>query len=769
MSDVPLPKRSKVAKYEEIWNVIGERVPEAARDEKEKMFQEYNISTVGGLKELLKSTEFSMKFAFGLKNPLKDTSEIIQVLNTVKTSPFERFDGKFFGKDLAGLPTHEVNDNVQQMPQNWLKNVRNDLLPPILVLGSSGSGKTTFAASTLRTLYSNQRQFMAPDSDRYKGPQFFVYFRGDQIRDSKEAPEEAAYTAIKKLIQPEIEVNLDEVDKPGRIDGFLIVIIDEVGIRKDKEWVKTIANLNKITAHLQTKIKTVQLVLAGTGLDMITSSFNSNEGVKKIRMKEWKVNHLEWLVEKVPTGGQEDVVKEIITKTPIFRQLGTNGRAAYFLVQAVSKYVGYFEKTALIDHVVTEVAFDYINSNGMKNLSADERRNVARIVLRVLQNAKSDVVDFSLLETETEPEKVHSTVVKACFSLLETHVEGNNIAEGKQYAVSISPSVSILLTAMMGNIASLSASWAGFEVIVALTELQRLFTLSEIPIAPEMSLFRSRLAFPATVHNKLPDAGKTYTVKVPYTTADSILLNGTKAPYSDVISYKRLLQSKHSTDKKTYTTLNLRSELAKMGVLKPNLYKKDENIVQRFMTHQLMKQWAETEKSGDDKEYSRNNASSASKTSSVFLDSSVILDKGVTRLMYPMAQLQTEDKLDEISFTTYTYNSDGTFHKSSNEKTSWDKEAELDGDITVVFATNKTGFNLGSDPLMELDDNGEPCTTSSQNCDKAHPNCDISRQHLDNEGKVKNDGKAMNSIICKHLDDLVDTNVVKVRFLVCSH
>jgi hypothetical protein len=86
----------------------------------------------------------------------------------------------------------------------------------------------------------------------------------------------------------------------------------------------------------------------------------------------------------------------------------------------------------------------------------------------------------------------------------------------------------------------------------------------------------------------------------------------------------------------------------------------------------------------------------------------------------------------------------------------WGKKTELVGDITVVFATNNTGFNLGPDPFMELDSKGEPCT--------------ISRQHLDNEGKVvEKDENAMNSIICEYLDHLVDKNVVKVRFLVCSH
>lgn len=130
------------------------------------------------------------------------------------------------------------------------------------------------------------------------------------------APAKAAYEAIVDIIKEELEVNLGDLIKSGSRDGFLIIIIDEVGICEDMKWVDTIKNLNGITKYLQEKIcKKVQLVLAGTGLDRITSSFNSDIDVSKIRMKEWGVDDLAWLVDKVsfdPT--EKDVVFDCHTK-----------------------------------------------------------------------------------------------------------------------------------------------------------------------------------------------------------------------------------------------------------------------------------------------------------------------------------------------------------------------------------------------------------------------------------------------------------------------
>ena len=85
----------------------------------------------------------------------------------------------------------------------------------------------------------------------------------------------------------------------------------------------------------------------------------------------------------------------------------------------------------------------------------------------------------------------------------------------------------------------------------------------------------------------------------------------------------------------------------------------------------------------------------------------------------------------------------------------WTEETNLDREITVVFATNKTGFNFGTDLWQNKNAADDPTYK-------------ILHQYLDNEGRVVPETNNMNSEICKYLDELVDKEV-KVWFLVCNN
>ena len=73
-------------------------------------------------------------------------------------------------------------------------------------------------------------------------------------------------------------------------------------------------------------------------------------------------------------------------------------------------------------------------------------------------------------------------------SLVDLHVEknGNNFSlnDGHDYAVSVTPAITIVLAALLRNRATLQSCWSGFESIVALDELFRLVreeSADEIP------------------------------------------------------------------------------------------------------------------------------------------------------------------------------------------------------------------------------------------------------------------------------------------------
>jgi hypothetical protein len=652
-----------------------------------------------------------------------------------------RLHGETFGIKNIGVPDHPVNKDLADLSKVGTARL-NVPLPTVLVLGSSGSGKTTFAAKILPDILKERD----PPSKR-----FTVCMRGGDVREggdvvtTTKAMAALAKKEIVRLIKEESGIDIDIAGASLCKTTIMTVIIDEIGLNVDKSFVGTGAELLRITQTLQELGPTVQLVLAGTGLDRITSSVNSDQDAVKIRMKPWSVDQVVWLVDHISTDRKKEEIATMIRETPIFCKLGTNARAARFLLRALVKYGDYFEKTALIDAVVTEVAFNYIRANGLKDLDAKQRRKVAKIVLGAVQNAEKGNADNAELPTEED-----SRVESACNSLLDTHVEGGKLAHKEHFAVSVTPAITIVLTALMGNISNLSSSWSGFENIVALAELQRLFVAStEEDGPPSLSLRRSRVPFPAPK--------TTVKVKVPKLALHSILVNGAGAPYADVISHFRFFQCKYTADltDKGLVKLNLKVELAKMGVLKAEHYRQLPNgsekyRVQRFLTNRLMKQWKELHvEGGGSAEEARNTERHVSeKTKSSPKDGNTqhnLIPIGGVRSMYPMGLLDVPDRLDEIVFEEYKL-ADGTFTDKDGQTINW--EGAFQDEITIVFATNKGGFFL--DGLLEKN------------------TCDVRRQHLDGKGEIVGVGEGMSSYITGFLEELVDVKKVHIRFQVCS-
>jgi hypothetical protein len=736
-------KRAKMAATSSpAWDLLAPYMVKGCCEETVKSYLlEARVST---LAELL---EFMHNPAKGARNMLELASKGVSmnpqqydaILKSLreKVDVVSRLAGKILGvKDIA-LPDNRVNSGLDLDTENLKSERPNDTLPAILVLGSSGSGKTIFAAQVLPDILKRNDK---------KG--FTVYMLGDVVRGNLNSPvttvEDVARLAKERILRlVETEIGIKITSFPLK----MTVIIDEIGLHVDKQFVGTGAQLRDITQALERLLLggpegTVQLVLAGTGLDRITSSVCSNQEAVKIRMQPWSVEEVMWLLRSTTSGKKEEIA-QMIKHTPIFCQLGTNARAAWFLVEALIEYDDYFERTALIDSVVTRVAFKYIRANGMKDLNAKQRSKVAKIVLQAVQDAKKGDASATLSEDKD------LCVASACNSLLDTHVEGGKLMDGQFFAVSVTPAITIVLTALMGNISNLSSSWSGFENIVALAELQHLLVVSEEEDGPLLSIRRSSLPFPA------PKAKKN--IKVPKLDLHSILVNGAGAPYADIISHFRLIQCKHTTDdtERGLVKLNLKSELAKMGVLKAELYKGNEYLPQRFLTKQLMKQWkrlgsGEGGGSGEARNV-ESHASEQKKKSPKNGDARYnLIPDGGTRSTYPMGQLDVPDQREATVFEDLSLPSDG----------SWMDEASEDV-ITIIFATNKGGFILeGILPKgVTLD-----VRRQHLNCEGQLVEAQIGEGQI-GEGQI---GEEMTSEIAECLELLVDVKKVHIRFKVCS-
>ena len=691
-----------------------------------------NVSSLEDLRKLCEKNPvgFHMLCAAGTKSGLVENYDAI--LKLIASRPAEEVlnDLEILGHEAAGLPDHEINLDFQ--PTGSFSTSREGNPPPILVLGSSGSGKTTFAAKSLRGRLKKDLEaervvtvYLTGDAVRPEDQDASTATEGE-IESAEEQAAKSAIDGVRKVFNPKV----GSFSKP--LDMLLILVIDEVGLACDTAWMGTKWKLTRFATKLQELAVKVQLVLAGTGLDKITSSVNSNQDFVRIRMQPWTFEDVKWWAYNCLRGvpEQKKRIVDTVSSTPILKLLATNARAAKFLLDALAKYDLYFDREALIDHVVTTVAFMYIKANSLKDLSATERHRVAKLVLTAFSDAKKGGTQTSPPDFGEESGKVQ----RAFYSLVDTHVEKDQLVSGHNFAVSTSPAIAIVLTALMGCISTLSSSWSGFERVVALSELQRCFVTSDEGSAPR--LVRLRLPYPQT---NFKDC-----LKVPNLVPTSVAVNGPGAPYTDVIGHKRFIQCKHAISIKGLAKVDLKKELKKMGVLKNEHYRGDECIQNRFLTHLLMKQWNQL---GGRPPCSESRAEPAP-VSRADSDNTDIPDDG-TRSMYPMGLLDVTETPDDDDFCEYRLIGGKFYLKGSQKETPWDR-TQFEQEITIVFSTNTKGFNV--------------------NWDQSGVSFDLLRRHLHDDGQIRREKTSqMNIAILNHLDGLVDTNKVKIRFEVCSH
>jgi hypothetical protein len=123
------------------------------------------------------------------------------------------------------------------------------------------------------------------------------------------------------------------------------------------------------------------------------------------------------------------------------------------------------------------MTYDYIIANVLKTCTAEQRRLVAHLVLKAAGSAKEEDATQPTFDCGGDVK-----VERACRSLVDTHIEGGMLAPlGQKFALSMTPAITIVVAALSGNLSSLSSDWSGFERIVALCELHRLFVAAQHP------------------------------------------------------------------------------------------------------------------------------------------------------------------------------------------------------------------------------------------------------------------------------------------------
>ena len=301
-----------------------------------------------------------------------------------------------------------------------------------------------------------------------------------------------------------------------------------------------------------------QLVLSGTGLDLLTTDIGSTgEGINKIRMMPWSVADFAKLAKN------RDMV-QLVKNHFVYGAMVSNARAASFLLKWLVTTEKWGEPDENVPNVLRGVAYGYISGNGLKDLNDCSRRKVARAVFKVLDACVYDNPKIPAFE-ENRTLLSEDELSKAK-SLIDVHVKktGTEIKlhDGHHYAVSVTPAIALVLATLLGSSASLVHQWAGFKAVAALNELFKFKLAREVESeeVPEYKIVQLDRPYHAMKTNK--------TLLVPVVDPFTVLVNGERASFADVIAHYRLIQAKHCVNSNGTAQLYIKDELMKMGLLK---------------------------------------------------------------------------------------------------------------------------------------------------------------------------------------------------------
>ena len=512
-----------------------------------------------------------------------------------------------FDKRAVPLPIlQDLLDTTTAKPDS--KQELSRALKLALVLGSSGSGKTFFSLQYLaHNLHIKsgveKKVTIYLYAKRAPGIKFFL--------DKEPNPEAAVDLCkwIKKATEEQINREIKKV-----LNMHVCIIIDEAGDLDIKLWFESLAMLSRLCHEAEKMADSVAVVVSGTGLT--GQNLSSVDDAYVFRLKPWRAIDFVKVLERKPfwlSKGEETTrtVANVIYANPKLRALATNARSAYFLVDAIANMISNYTQRvwglnldAWIPTLVKQVVDSYISSNGIKDITAQQRRRVAASIFLVLQNVKWGHVapppTFVALEGKE---------IAVAESLVQYNVEHGKdklkLLENENFAVTVTPAIAMVLYSMAGIPITLVSGWKGEEELAALYAVRQLMIgrmetfvmeTSRIPI----HLNRLRTTPEEIHHDALQELNKSLgevcllplqkplerakprfdKVSVPMVGKGAVLWNGDGAAFADIIAPQMFIQAKLRTTKQTLT-VNIYDEVKKCGLF--NERQVDARLLQCLM------------------------------------------------------------------------------------------------------------------------------------------------------------------------------------------
>jgi hypothetical protein len=473
-------------------------------------------------------------------------------------------------------------------------------MPLGVVTGSSGSGKTFFCLKYLTDFLKVEQEHAAT-----------MYLRPDpnvtKVCFGLKRPIDEICKDLLAYIRTEIEKKFSKfgLKVKDRLNMHVCVIFDDAGAADLCHRFEDKAFLEELCRHLKLHLaESVAVVVSGTG---ITGKNLTSDGDAYIfRLKPWAPGDVRTLfaqrdIDLVRKDGDTlETVVDAIFGHPKLRGIMSNARCAFLLREAILSLCSSnvadswaVQLDAWAPALVTTVVHEYMADNRIQGLGVGARRVVAACVFRALEDAASwrpdsGAVVFHPPSFEGSPLAVARALVTWNVELAGGKFDKEKVlklVKGERRVISVTPAIATVLFVMAGvQVSMISRRTRAVEEVAALYAARQvvlrcfdrfqaddekrheeLCKIRLYELRKQIQPFRKVAA--EQINAVVPARKmKQSRVRVPIVSESSVLLNGDKASFADVIAPYMLLQAKDASFKRV--KVDIEHELGKCCLLK---------------------------------------------------------------------------------------------------------------------------------------------------------------------------------------------------------
>jgi hypothetical protein len=565
------------------------------------------------------------------------------------------------------------------MPRKIETDRKNRVTDVVVVLGSSGSGKTFFAVNEAAGYLANKQHESGRHTTLYLHPAVLACFI--------EADDESKPERLTRWIRGQLE---SKYGKFGRLNMHVSIVLDEVGMIG---YFESEENMNNMLEQFKTLSVSRRLVISGTGLAAANLSTNL---FPKCRLKIWNVKNVETMLTRKPFNfmlEEAKLVVYVLRRQGMLASLLTNARTCHFLLCSIADscvaldlrgdklnvWLCLLRTTSA--SLITSVVDKYVKRNGLGDLDSLLRRRVAACVFLAIDEAAPGLDSAQPDFTGLLPKE--KTVAMGL-------IEQNMVSKQPKFATSdrryitVSSAIVVVLYYLLGARAEIFPGWQNQKHVTTrhayrmlLLDFMKDFrkkykacsnNYQRLNVVSTLDAYLANLRIVPLRTKVEAQSGEDNadSFLLPRLGCQGVLMNAERASFADVFIRRVLFQCKHCDNKDSQSKVALSDELEKCGLLKSQT---QENL-QRIVVLALSLIWdgALDSKTRATRRNRRNNSGvglfEEEDDDDAFLQSQVVKDQNSDA--YPDNLLKFRHAEDTLEYVTVKKGSKGKWFMECN-------------------------------------------------------------------------------------------------------